>query len=269
MAMTASVSTTAASPPLLRDNEDGVATLTLARPDEFNAMSEDVIDALQAELDTIAGDDNIRVVVLAALGRAFSAGHNLKEMRARPDQQYYEELFAKCSRMMVSLQRLPQPVIARVQGIATAAGCQLVATCDLAVASSTARFATSGIGVGLFCMTPGVALARNVTRKHALEMLLTGEFIDAATALEFGLVNTVVQPDELDNAVTALAARVIAMSRPAIAAGKRVFYEQLQLGIDDAYELAGREMAANMMFHDAGEGIDAFIEKRNPKWRHE
>ena len=258
-----------ATPPLRRSDDDGVATLTLARPDEYNALSEAMLDALQGELDAIAGDEAIRVVVLAAEGPAFSAGHNLKEMRARPEQEYYEWLFAKCSRIMMTLPQMPQPVIARVQGVATAAGCQLVASCDLAVASTAARFATSGIGVGLFCMTPGVALSRNVGRKDAFEMLFTGEFIDAATAARIGLVNRLAEPSELDVAVGALAEAIKAKSQPAIAAGKRVFYRQLQMGIADAYAFAGTEMACNMMFHDAGEGIDAFIEKRTPVWLHE
>ncbi len=189
-------------------------------------------------------------------------------MRARPEQAYYEALFAKCSRMMLTMQRMPQPVIARVHGLATAAGCQLVANADLAVASSTARFATSGIGVGLFCMTPGVALSRNLGRKQAFEMLFTGDFVDAEKALELGLVNYVEPPESLDERVGALADAIASKSRAAIAAGKRVFYRQLDMEMEDAYAYAAKEMACNMMFHDAGEGIDAFIGKRAPVWKH-
>lgn len=256
-------------PVLLRAQESGICTLTLNRPARYNALSQDLLDALQGALDEIAADASVRLVVLAANGRAFCAGHDLKEMRATPDRDAYESLFAKCSRMMVSLIRLPQPVIARVQGIATAAGCQLVATCDLAVAAEAAEFATSGINVGLFCMTPGVALARNVTRKEAFEMLFTGELIPAARAREIGLVNRVVPAAHLDRAVAELAASILAKSQAAIAAGKRVFYRQLEKGLEEAYDYAGKEMAKNMMFDDAGEGIDAFIEKRAPIWTHE
>ncbi len=256
-------------PVLLRADESGVCTLTLNRPAQYNALSEGLLDALQGTLDEIAADASVRLVVLAANGRAFCAGHDLKEMRATPDRNTYESLFAKCSRMMVSLIRLPQPVIARVQGIATAAGCQLVATCDLAVAAEAAKFATSGINVGLFCMTPGVALARNVARKAAFEMLFTGEMIPAAQAREIGLVNRVVPAAHLDQAVADLAASILAKSQAAIEAGKRVFYRQLEMGLEGAYAYAGKEMAGNMMFHDAGEGIDAFIGKRAPVWTHE
>ncbi|UCH74417.1 MAG: enoyl-CoA hydratase [Rhodospirillales bacterium] len=254
-------------PILLRDDSDGVATLTLNRPQQYNALSEAMLDALQQAFDAIATDATVRVVVLRAEGKAFCAGHDLKEMRQNPSQKYYEKLFASCGRMMISMQRIPQPVIARVHGIATAAGCQMVANADLAVASAEAKFATSGIGVGLFCMTPGVALSRNLSRKRAFEMLFTGEFISAETALDWGLVNHVVAPDELDHTVAELAGKINAKSRAAIAAGKRVFYRQLAMDMDQAYEYAAREMACNMMFQDAGEGIDAFIEKRKPVWR--
>lgn len=253
---------------LLREDRDGVATLTLNRPKQYNALSEEMLAALQGELDALAEDRETRVVVLAGIGKAFCAGHDLKQMRSKPDQAYYERLFGQCSRMMQSLIALPQPVIARVQGIATAAGCQLVATCDMAVASSEARFATSGIGVGLFCMTPGVALSRNLGRKRAFEMLFTGDFIDAETALELGLINRVAAPEALDDAVAELAQRVLGKSGAAIAAGKRVFYGQVEMGLDEAYAYAAKEMACNMMFADAAEGIDAFIEKRRPTWTH-
>ena len=255
-------------PILLRETSGPVCTLTLNRPEQFNALSEALLDELQTSLDAIAEDTSVRVVVLAARGRAFCAGHDLKEMRANPDQAYYEALFKKCSRMMLTMIRLPQPVIARVHGIATAAGCQLVATCDLAIASTEAGFGTSGINVGLFCMTPGVALSRNVTRKDAFELLFTGDIVPPDTACDIGLVNRVVPPDQLDGTIAALAQSIIGKSQAAVSAGKRVFYQQLELGLEAAYELASVEMARNMMFHDAGEGIDAFIGKRKPVWMH-
>ena len=267
--MTAVSGLTVNDPLLLRDDRDGVATLTLDRPDQYNALSEALLDTLNDAFDAIAEDQSVRVVVLAARGKAFCAGHDLKEMRGSPDQAYYQHLFEKCSRMMLAMIRLPQPVISRVQGLATAAGCQLVASSDLAVASTEARFATSGINVGLFCMTPGVALARNVGRKRGFEMLFTGEFISAQDAQEIGLVNRVAPPEELDAAVAALARPILAKSQAAIAAGKRVFYRQLEMALEESYEFAGEEMARNMMFHDAGEGIDAFIEKRKPVWQDE
>jgi enoyl-CoA hydratase/carnithine racemase len=214
----------------------------------------------------LAADDNVRVVVLAGSGKAFCAGHDLKQMRARPDQAYYRELFARCSRVMGAIIALPQPVIARVHGTATAAGCQLVATCDLAVASTAARFAVSGISVGLFCSTPGVALSRNVSRKRAMEMLLTGEFIDAVRAVDYGLVNLAVEPDKLDEAVYDLAGRIAARPTHVVRLGKELFYRQIEAGLDAAYDLAGEAMACNMMLEDAAEGIDAFIEKRSPNW---
>ena len=254
---------------LLREDAGGVCTLTLNRPSQYNALSDAMLDALQGAFDAIAADPSVRVIVLSARGKAFCAGHDLKEMRARPEHAYYEALFKKCSRMMVTMTRLPQPVIARVHGIATAAGCQLVANSDMAVASSEAKFGTSGINVGLFCMTPGVALARNVARKHAFELLFTGDIVAPERALEVGLVNRVVAPEDLDAAVAELAQAVIGKSQAAVAAGKRVFYKQLEMGLMDAYDYASEEMARNMMFHDAGEGIDAFIGKRKPVWRHE
>ena len=266
--MTVVAQPAATQPLILRHDAGGVATLTLNRARQYNALSEATIDALQDQLDAIAADKAVRVVVLAGSGKAFCAGHDLKEMRATPDQAYYEALFKKCSRMMMALARLPQPVIARVHGMATAAGCQLVASCDLALASSEARFATSGIGVGLFCMTPAVALSRNVARKQAFEMLFTGEFISAEKAVEIGLVNRAVPADELDRAVADTAGSILAKSEPAIAGGKRAFYRQLEMGLETAYMYASEEMARNMMRHDAGEGIDAFIGKRKPAWRH-
>jgi len=255
-------------PLLLREDSNSVSTLTLNRPNQYNSLSEALLGDLQETLESIAGDPSIRVVVIAGRGKAFCAGHDLKEMRANPSEAYYEFLFKKCSRMMMTMARLPQPVIARVHGMSTAAGCQLVANADIAVASSGSRFGTSGIGVGLFCMTPGVALSRNVSRKHAFEMLFTGEFITPERAMETGLVNIVVPPEELDAKVAEYAQSIVGKSQAAVAAGKRVFYRQLEMGLEGAYMYASEEMARNMMFHDAGEGIDAFIDKRKPVWKH-
>jgi enoyl-CoA hydratase/carnithine racemase len=254
--------------PLVKRSRDsrGVVTLTLNRPQAYNALSEALLGALQRELDSIAADESVRVVVLAAEGKAFCAGHDLREMRAAPSQQYYQRLFAQCSRMMLTLTRLPVPVIARVQGIGTAAGCQLVAQCDLAVAASTARFAVSGVNLGLFCSTPGVPLSRNVSRKRAFEMLVTGDFIDAREALLRGLVNRVVEPAELEAETERLVASIIAKPRVAVAMGKELFYRQIELGLAGAYEAAGETMACNMMEEAALEGVQAFIEKRPPRW---
>ena len=244
----------------------GVITLTLNRPQAFNALSEAMLGQLQGELDTIASDESVRVVVVAAEGKAFCAGHDLKEMRADPSPEYYERLFTQCSDMMLSIQRLPVPVIARVQGIATAAGCQLVAMCDLAVASSTARFAVSGVNVGLFCSTPGVALSRNILRKPAFEMLVTGEFISATEAKGRGLVNRVAEPEQLDSELEKLVAAILSKPRVAVAMGKEFFFRQAELGIAAAYKAAGQTMACNMMEEAALEGVQAFIEKRPPCW---
>lgn len=256
-----------AEPILLKEVSGGIATLTLNRPKQYNALSCAMLDALQSALEAIERDDSVRVVVIAANGPAFCAGHDLKEMRAHPDKAFYDALFAQCSRFMLTMARLPKPVIAKVHGLATAAGCQLVAACDLAVAVDHAKFATSGINVGLFCSTPAVALSRNLSRKRALEMLLTGEFIDAATALDWGLVNRVVPADGLDAEVKRLAGAIIGKSPVAVAAGKRMFYPQLEVGLEEAYRQAADVMACNMMAEDAGEGIDAFIGKRPPVWR--
>ena len=254
--------------PLVLNERDaqGVVTVTLNRPQTFNALSEGMLEALQRELDRLAGDAAVRVVVIAAAGKAFCAGHDLKEMRAEPSLGYYERLFARCGRMMMTIQKLPVPVIARVHGIATAAGCQLVAMCDLAVASRDARFAVSGINVGLFCSTPSVALSRNLSRKAAFEMLVTGEFISADEARAKGLVNRVVDADRLDAEVDALAQSIVAKPRDSIALGKALFYRQLETGIEAAYADAERTMACNMMQHAALEGVQAFIEKRPPDW---
>jgi enoyl-CoA hydratase/carnithine racemase len=254
-------------PLVLSSTDDrGVVTLTLNRPTAFNALSEALMAALQTELDAAALDDTVRVVVLAAAGKAFCAGHDLKEMRAEPSHAYYERLFAQCTKLMMSLQNLPVPVIAKVQGIATAAGCQLVAMCDLAVASSDARFAVSGVNLGLFCSTPSVALSRNLNRKAAFEMLVTGDFISAEQALEKGLVNGVAKPDALDSAVESMAASIVAKPRVAVAMGKALFYRQLEVGTAAAYADAGRTMACNMMDASALEGVQAFIDKRPPRW---
>ncbi|HQR19455.1 MAG TPA: enoyl-CoA hydratase [Burkholderiaceae bacterium] len=244
----------------------GVITLTLNRPQQFNALSEEMMAALQAELDAVARDEQARVVIIAGRGKAFCPGHDLKQMKASPSADYYRALFAQCSKLMLSVQRLPVPVIARVHGIATAAGCQLVAMCDLAIAAADARFAVSGINVGLFCSTPGVALSRNVGRKEAFEMLVTGDFIDAATAQARGLVNRVVPPAELDAEVARLIASIIAKPRVAVAMGKELFYRQLETGIEAAYQMAGQTMACNMMDAAAQEGVQAFMEKRKPNW---
>ncbi|HEX4647970.1 MAG TPA: enoyl-CoA hydratase [Steroidobacteraceae bacterium] len=254
--------------PMVKRTQDarGVLTLTLNRPQAFNALSEAMIAALQRELDAIAVDEAVRVVVLAAEGKAFCAGHDLKEMRSKPSLDYYRELFAQCAHMMLAVRRLPVPVIARVQGIATAAGCQLVAQCDLAVASATARFAVSGINLGLFCSTPSVPLSRNVPHKQAFEMLVTGDFIDARQAQARGLVNRVVEPGQLDLEVETLAASIVAKPRAVLALGKELFYRQAELGLEAAYAAAGEVMACNMMDSAALEGVQAFIEKRPPRW---
>jgi enoyl-CoA hydratase/carnithine racemase len=244
----------------------GVITLTLNRPQAFNALSVALLAALQRQLDAVATDESARVLVLGATGKAFCAGHDLREMRAQPSLEYYRRLFAECSHLMLTLTRLPVPVIARVQGIATAAGCQLVAQCDLAVASDEARFAVSGVNLGLFCSTPGVALSRNVRRKEAFEMLVTGEFIDARQALARGLVNRVVPPAQLDAEMERLIASILSKPRGAIALGKELFYRQAELGIEAAYASAGETMACNMMDEVALEGVQAFIDKRPPRW---
>ena len=255
-----------AEPLVLRSDDGPIATITLNRPRQFNALSSAMLGALQDELDRIAADPLVRVVVLAGAGKAFCAGHDLKEMRSHPDKAFQSALFAQCGRMMLTINRMPQPVIAKVHGLATAAGCQLVAACDLAVAAETAQFATSGIRVGIFCSTPSVAVSRNLPRKRAFEILFTGDFIDARTAASEGLVNYAVPPAELDAAVGRLAAAIVAKSPLAVATGKEMFYRQIEMGMEDAYIYAAEVMACNMMAEDAREGIDAFIEKRSPVW---
>ena len=260
-------STAASEPELLRDDKAGVTTLTLNRPKQLNSFSESLLEALHSTLDDIGADDSVRVVVLRANGRAFSTGHDLKQMRAQPDHSYYERLFKRSSDLMLKILRLPQPVIAQVEGIATAAGCQLVGTCDLAVATPDASFAVSGINHGLFCSTPSVALSRNVSRKKAFEMLITGDFIDAPTALERGLINHIVDAAQLPTAIKTLTDSIISKSPVAVATGKRMFYRQIEKAPSDAYEYAAEVMASNMMADDAQEGVDAFLSKREPIWR--
>ena len=247
---------------------DGVATLTLNRPHRFNPLSSQMIAAIQVELNAIASNPTVRVVILAAEGKGFCAGHDLYEMRAHTDDKSWQQgLFDACSRMMLALTEIPQPVIARVQGIATAAGCQLVAMCDLAVAAETATFAMPGVNIGVFCSTPAVGVARNVGRKHAMEMLLTGDLIDARTALAWGLVNRVVGEDALDAAVAHFTDRIKARSAATIRLGKHAFYAQIEQPIAGAYDLTSDVMACNMALDDASEGIDAFLGKRAPAWR--
>ncbi len=252
---------------LLSRDARGVATLTLNDPARFNALGSEMLAALQQALDTLAQDAGLRVVVLAATGKAFCAGHNLKDMAAHPDLAWYQQLFTQCSRAMLSIHQLSVPVIARVHGMATAAGCQLVAQCDLAVAADCASFATSGIHYGLFCSTPSVPLVRNVPAKRAMEMLVTGDFIDAATAQQEGLVNRVVPPGQLDAEIEALVQSIVQKPQAAIALGKALVYRQRELGLDAAYQLAGQTMAVNMMDEAAQEGARAFAEKRQPTWK--
>ena len=252
---------------LRSDRADGLTTLTLNRPGQFNSLSKDMLTAIKAELDAIAGDESVRVVVIAGAGKAFCAGHDLKEMRANHDKGFMQALFRQCGDLMLTLTRMPQPVIARVHGIATAAGCQLVSMCDLAVAADVARFAVSGINVGLFCSTPAVGLARNLGRKSALEMLLTGDFIDAMEAKSKGLVNRVVPADALDAEVERLVQSILAKSAVAVRIGKGMFYKQLEMGLTEAYAYASEVMACNMMSDDAGAGIDAFMQKRKPEYK--
>lgn len=252
---------------LLREDSEGIATLTLNRPQQYNALSGELLTELQTALDGIDQDDSIRVIIIAANGKAFCPGHDLKEMRSSEERDFHQALFNQCSKMMLTINQLQQPVIARVNGIATAAGCQLVANCDLAVAAEEARFAVSGINVGLFCSTPAVPLSRNMGRKQAMHMLLTGDFISAQTAQQYGLVNEVVAAAELEQATLVLAQKIVAKSAHAIKLGKDMFYQQLPMDLSDAYAYAAERMTCNMDSHDAREGIDAFIEKRKPEWK--
>jgi enoyl-CoA hydratase/carnithine racemase len=256
----------APEPVLLRSDAEGVVGLTLNRPNQYNALSRELLASLQTELDGIKDDPAVRVVVITGTGRAFCAGHDLKEMATERERARLLELFAACSRMMLSLTRLPQPVIALVDGIATAAGCQLVAACDLALATSNARFATSGVKYGLFCSTPMVALSRNLPRKPAMEMLLTGDFIEAEDALRLGLVNQVVAPDKLEEAFDALLARLLDKPPEVLALGKRAFYRQLEMGLEDAYDFTTEVIVDNALGRDFEEGLAAFLDKRAPVW---
>ena len=256
------------TPLVLSERAGGAVRLTLNRGDRFNALSSAMIGALQREVDALAADREARVVILAAAGRGFCAGHDLKEMRAHAsDAAWQSRLFEDCNRLMVSLTRLPQPVIARVHGIATAAGCQLVSMCDLAVASDAATFALPGVNIGVFCTTPAVGVARNVARKRVMEMLLTGKPIDAATALAWGLVNRVVPASGLDAAVQEFVDAILQKSPAVIAGGKRAFYDQVDRPLADAYATAGKAMSEGILLEDAAEGMDAFLQKRAPAWR--
>jgi len=257
---------TAAGTTILRDDRDAVATLLLNRPAQFNAINGAMLGELQAALDAIAEDGAVRVVVIAGAGRAFCPGHDLKEMLANSTEAFVGDLFDRCCRVMLTIQRLPQPVIAKVHGIATAAGCQIVAACDLAVAAEDSRFATSGINFGLFCATPGVPVSRNVSRKRAFEMLMTGEFIDARTALAWGLVNRIAAAERLDAEVAALARSLCEKPRAVLAAGKRFFYEQIEAPIGEAYQQGAAAITRNMLSPDGQEGVGAFVEKRKPRW---
>jgi enoyl-CoA hydratase/carnithine racemase len=261
-----SVAEAALEPVLLRSDAEGVVGLTLNRAEAYNALSRELLAALQSELDRIKDDPSVRVVVITGSGKAFCAGHDMKEMASERQREKLHELFSACSRMMLSLTRLPQPVVALVDGIATAAGCQLVAACDLALATTNARFATSGIRYGLFCSTPMVAVGRNVPRKAAMEMLMTGDFIEAEDALRLGLVNQVVAPDRLEDAFDALLARLLDKPKDVLALGKRAYYAQLEMGLEEAYRFTTEVIVDNALGRDFEEGLAAFMEKRTPKW---
>jgi len=257
----------ASEPILLRSDRDGIATLTLNRPGQRNGLSMDLMGDMILALSAIDADPTVRVVVIAGAGPAFCAGHDLKEMRGLNEEEALDAVFSRCSSMMQAITQLRQPVIARVHGVATAAGCQLVATCDLALAADDARFATPGVNIGLFCSTPMVALSRNVAPKHAMEMLLTGEPVDAATAARFGLINRAVPAADLDTEVLALARLIASKSAYTLALGKKTYHEQVTMPLGDAYDVASAAMTRNMLAEDASEGIAAFIEKRQPLWR--
>lgn len=251
-------------PVLVQTLIEGVTTLRLNRPNKFNALSQELLSALQIALDGIAADPDVRCVVIEGTGKAFCAGHDLGEMRQTPRLEYYQDLFSNCSQVMQSIVNLPVPVIAKVQRIATAAGCQLVASCDLAIASHSARFAVSGVNLGLFCSTPAVALSRNVSAKNAFDMLVTGDFIDAKTAVAVGLINQAVDDGDLDNAIAAKVRSIVSKDPKAVRLGKAMFHAQRHMNLPDAYALAGNVMASNMMQPDTGEAIDAFVAKRAP-----
>ena len=255
------------TPALLRNDNDGIATLTLNRPNQRNALSTHLMDALQHQLDLISMDQKIRVVIIAANGQGFCSGHDLKEIRENPGRENYKTLFKKCSKLMLTITQIPQPVIARVHGLATAAGCQLVATCDLAIAGRSAWFATPGVHIGLFCSTPMVALTRNIGRKQAMEMLLLGEKVGPEEAEKWGLINKVVDDDHLDSAIHDITKKITEKSSLVISIGKEAFYNQLDLNLNEAYSYASEIITKNMLAFDAEEGIDAFLEKRNPIWK--
>ncbi|APG46863.1 enoyl-CoA hydratase [Phaeobacter porticola] len=257
---------------LERHDSNGIATLHLNAPERLNALSDAMLAALQAQIDSLRDDRETRVVILAGRGKAFCAGHDLREMTAGRQaedggQAYFADLFGRCTKVMLGLQQIPQPVIAQVHGIATAAGCQLVASCDMAVAVEGTRFGVNGVNIGLFCSTPMVALTRNISRKHAFEMLTTGEFINAARAEELGLINRIAAPEDLDQTTNTLAQTVATKLDAAVKIGKRAFYDQLQLPTADAYAHTGAVMVENLMLRDTIEGIDAFLEKRDPDWK--
>jgi len=262
MVVTAPVS----EPLVIRHDEEGISNLVINRPKAYNALSIDCMEAIMAELEQISEDTSIKVVILSGAGKGFCAGHDMKDLRANPNEEYYKKTFGTSARMMLAIMNLPKPVIAKVHGIATAAGCQLVATCDLALAGEGTRFATPGVNIGLFCSTPMVALSRNITRKHAMEMLLTGDMISARRAYEIGLVNRVVPADELNSAAEEFALKIASKSPLTLKFGKKAFYQQLDMDIERAYEHCSRVMVENMMADDAHEGIDAFLEKRDPVW---
>ncbi len=259
----------ASEPPLLlRSDSGGIARLTMNRPRQYNALSMALMTELQATLDEIAEDSSVRAVIIEGAGKGFCAGHDLKELRAQSgDRAFYQSVFKQCSKLMIRLTNLPQPVIAKVHGIATAAGCQMVATCDLAVADAASHFGTPGVNIGLFCSTPMVALSRAVPRKQAMEMLLTGEMIDAETAVGLGLINRAVAASDLESETERLAAKVVAKSPLTVKIGKEAFYRQVEYGLVEAYAYTSEVMTTNMLARDAEEGIDAFIEKRRPEWQ--
>ncbi|MCH7518556.1 MAG: enoyl-CoA hydratase [Candidatus Dadabacteria bacterium] len=251
---------------VLRNDENGISNLTINRPEAYNSLTIECMESIMDELKDISQDSSIKVVILSGAGKGFCAGHDMKELRANPEKSFYEKTFNTSSKMMISIVNFPKPVIAKVHGVATAAGCQLVASCDLAVAEEGARFATPGVNIGLFCSTPMVGLSRNVTRKHAMEMLLTGDFISAERAYEIGLINRVVPEEELDDSTLELAQKIASKSPLTLKIGKKAFYEQLDKDLKSAYEYCSKVMVENMMARDAEEGIDAFLEKRDPVW---
>ncbi|WP_299198147.1 enoyl-CoA hydratase [uncultured Amphritea sp.] len=253
---------------LIRDDADGICTLTLNRPDAYNSLSMELMNALIDALDSIANDLSVRVVVLRGSGRGFCSGHDLKQMLGEGEESYYQCTFETCSKLMQRIVNLPIPVIAQVHGVATAAGCQIVASCDLAVATDSSRFATPGVNIGLFCSTPMVALSRAVSKKHAMEMLLLGDMISADKAAEIGLINWIVSDESIDEKTLEVAGKIAASSRKAISIGKQAYVRQIDKPLDEAYVECSRVMTENMLTHDAGEGIDAFIHKRKPQWQH-